>query len=381
MSRYNKIFKITTILFSFFIFFILGNLILDYLIFQKKTKSKYFSSRPDTIYKYDIIKDKKVFPNFGSFISNINLEKFLFENNNILLSDLSNSKILLCNENGKYVTFKSDKFGFRNSNNLYGKNIPIIVGDSYGHGICHNNHFQKIQNKAINLSYSGSGPIFQSIIIKEYLAKYKTDKIIWLFYNGNDLTDVLNEKKSSLLNKHFNNKEIFNYFNKKNDIDKKVHKFYLKNLNDNIDQYNINPFEEIKNGKKFSIERVFKLTALRLLLKNLHKNQNYELSQNYTNLFDIYDKILPEISKKNIEVNFIFLPSYLNITSQDSIKKINDIKILIKEKYPYVKVHNFDQFIINKYKNVEDIYISKNTHFTYLINNDLENIVLEIINN
>ena len=68
---------------------------------------------------------------------------FLFEKNqNIFpLSGISNSMTLMCNENGYYVSYFSDEYGFRNSNDVWKnqENEVVIIGDSFAHGACVNN--------------------------------------------------------------------------------------------------------------------------------------------------------------------------------------------------------------------------------------------------
>ena len=50
-----------------------------------------------------------------------------------------NSKTLSCNDKGKYHLDVSDKFGFKNSNTIYEKNInTVVLGDSHAQGNCQN---------------------------------------------------------------------------------------------------------------------------------------------------------------------------------------------------------------------------------------------------
>ena len=92
--------------------------------------------------------------------------------------------------------------GFQNF--LDGK-MPILIGDSFGLGVCIQNelYLKNIKKKVLNLSVSGSGPISQIALIKEFLKKFKTNKIIWLFYEGNDLLDLEIEKKNIIFKEYF----------------------------------------------------------------------------------------------------------------------------------------------------------------------------------
>ena len=53
-------------------------------------------------------------------------------------TSLSNSRIVFCAESGFWTHYKSDRYGFRNKNNVWDKkNIDaVFIGDSFTHGAC-----------------------------------------------------------------------------------------------------------------------------------------------------------------------------------------------------------------------------------------------------
>ena len=58
------------------------------------------------------------------------------------------------------------------------------------------------KKNVINLGFSSTGPLMQHIIIKEYLIKVKPKKIIWFYYEGNDLEDLAQAKYNKILNNY-----------------------------------------------------------------------------------------------------------------------------------------------------------------------------------
>ena len=118
-------------------------------------------------------------------------------------SNIPNSEILFCNETGSWVTYKSDQFGFNNNNFLSNEKKTILLGDSFTEGMCisrENNIASNLNRitdeKYLNLGISGTGPIEQLIIYREYSDLVDHDKVFWLFFEGNDIInfrDKLND--------------------------------------------------------------------------------------------------------------------------------------------------------------------------------------------
>ena len=62
-----------------------------------------------------------------------------------------------------------------------------------------------ISNKSsLNLGYSSNGPNIQYAVLREYLDN-RVNNVLWMYYEGNDLTDMMGTLKSSkILNKYLN---------------------------------------------------------------------------------------------------------------------------------------------------------------------------------
>jgi len=367
-----KYFRFILFFISLLLLVLLINLYLDFIIFQKKYDSKYYKNIEDLSSIEDKI-NKNYFPNIGSFVNEKNLSSYLLKNKILFFGNQSKKDIVLCNESGNYVYYKSDKYGFRNNYDNYGKRLPIIIGDSFGLGICHQNHFKRIGPYIINLSIAGSGPRTQFLLLKSYLKKYNTNKIILLFYSGNDLQDLYYENKNKLI-QHFDNTDIIDYFNGKDEIDKIINNFEPVKLKKNI--YNYSPFKKIKYGENINFYRIIKLTALRLTLRNIY------FQINKINLFKNYLSLLTDINdigmSKRIEIHLIILPSMKEFTKKKI--EINNMKTIIETNFKKIKVHNFENVMFEKFS-PGDAFVNPRTHYTEKLNAELEKFIIKNILN
>ena len=135
------------------------------------------------------------------------------------LSGIAKKLTILCRrvEDGKFVTYESDRYGFRNEDINWdnGEINLVLLGDSFVHGNCVDNdkiissqiskiHKAKFNKKIniINLGYSGNGPLIEYATLKEYLKYIKTKKILYFFYEGNDILNLSLELKDPFLKQY-----------------------------------------------------------------------------------------------------------------------------------------------------------------------------------
>ena len=114
-------------------YFILNQSNQSYENFDKRTRFEVFSDMqeknqeiyPPIFPRYFLADDKNFKHDFKDYFP---------------LGNLSNKEILWCNENGYFISYKTDKYGFRNSNNLWDSDFIdfILIGDSYVEGACVN---------------------------------------------------------------------------------------------------------------------------------------------------------------------------------------------------------------------------------------------------
>ena len=106
------------------------------------------------------------------------------------------------------MVYNPDIYGFRENNEELYKNTDIVlIGDSFSFSACVNkphdlkSQLEKISKKKIlNLSKPGTGPMQQTKIVKKLTYETNFDYFIWIFYEGNDFYDLVNEQKKNRVN-------------------------------------------------------------------------------------------------------------------------------------------------------------------------------------
>ncbi len=145
------------------------------------------------------------------------------DSNHILLplSGISNKKTIFCNENGYYSIYQSDRHGFNNPDTEWDKSQIeyLLIGYSFTHGACVNeentisgNIRKMIKEKeekggVLNLGYSNNGPLLELATLREYLPHINPKKVLWIYFEKNDLFD---------LNYELTYETLLNYLNDKN---------------------------------------------------------------------------------------------------------------------------------------------------------------------
>ena len=188
---------------------------------KKKESYSYFlkvNKNFDTRSKFEIYDDLKKFEDISPIYYPYNqlLKKRIIklkELNNkkvFILSSISNKKTITCNETGKYLIYESDRYGFNNPNNFWDNDVEgVVIGDSMTLGECvdvSKDIVSILRNSSkknyINLGMGGNGPLIELGILKEVTNIINPKKIIWIYHEGNDLLDLYNEEKNSILLKY-----------------------------------------------------------------------------------------------------------------------------------------------------------------------------------
>lgn len=304
------------------------------------------------------------------------------------LSGISNVDTIICNELGYYSIIQTDRFGFNNPDNEWDvKNIEyLILGDSNGFGNCVNRpndigsllrFFSK--KNVINLSYQGNGPLLEYAQLKEYFtADINAKKIILIFTESNDLSDLTKELKSEILNKYLENSDFT-----QNLI------FRQKEINI-IANEEIRIFEEFKkNEVNYSkIIKYIKLTKLRQLI--FETNVKFIQLFNSTNIINLstndenliyFKKILQNIKKISIDKNsdfyVVYMPTYGGgINRTETFYKVKEIIEQLNIKFLDLYEELFKNEVMltqlfSKYEhlNEEGYYKTANTIFKFTSKN------------
>ncbi|MBT8419262.1 MAG: hypothetical protein KJO08_00210 [Gammaproteobacteria bacterium] len=121
------------------------------------------------------------------------------------LGGVSDKTTVYCNESGKYAVFTSDRYGFNNPDAEW-DSLPIkwlLTGDSFTQGACVNpgedvaGQIRSITGEsAINLGNNGNGPLIELAALREYAESTRPKKVLWLYFEGNDLSGNLSRERA-----------------------------------------------------------------------------------------------------------------------------------------------------------------------------------------
>lgn len=229
-------------------------------------------------------------------------------------------------ESGEYKFYKTDRYGFNNFDDDWDKEIYIaLIGDSFTHGgyLDFKDNFtgviKKISKKPVlGLAQPNNGPLLELATLKEYAKKIKPKIVIWMYYEGNDLIELVDEKKSKTLVKYLNNDFQQSLMEKQ----KIIEKSYTKFVNETISQLDLNE----NKTETFRLSSFIKLQKLReiflkLLISKLRDQENYK-SISYLN--EVLAEAKRETDLLGAKLYFAYLPSSFRfLNDQHALKKNN----------------------------------------------------------
>lgn len=237
--------------------------------------------------------------------------------NDLILSGVSNSFNVFCNESGYWTYYFSDRFGFNNPDLVWEmndrKNI-FLIGDSNVHGGCvavEKSIAGQLRfisgSNIINLGMSSNGPLLNFATQKEFGNK-ENSIILWFYSEENDLGDLKEEFNYDILKRYLNDKDfklnLKENVKKTNKIATEIIDFNYKNID--------------KKKIKINFENIFKLQNLRSII-SLSTNYRIELikkkelndynTEVLNKFFTVLKKANYEAKLKNSQLIFIYKPS------------------------------------------------------------------------
>jgi hypothetical protein len=260
----------------------------------------------------------------GDYPSIRNFIQSKLDNNDLIpLRGPINKKTLGCNEDGKKRIYSSDKYGFRNPNSIYQKEIKIfLLGDSFTEGDCQDadkNISTVLRNKfGINTAtygIGGAGPLLSLAAFIEYVTDFKPDFVIYLYYEGNDMEDLKLSKETFLINYLGDfkqnlidrNDEVKEFLT---DYENLVYEAFEKESETEYDKLDVNVEQKIKESKKREkIEMVKDFFELQKLKTFFLTSSTY----GHENAIDkkLFTRILRKFKSETAEWNGKFIVVYL----------------------------------------------------------------------
>ena len=296
------------------------------------------------------------------------------------LTGISNIYTTLSNETGKYPIILTDDYGFNNNVKLKNNIDFALIGDSFteGYSVQQNENISSFMRKnninVYNFGVGGSGPLSQYAIFREYVQKIKPKKVIWLFYEGNDIyPDIFRESKSKFLMKYLSdNKFQQNLINRQKTINAALSIFLEKKTNEyfllNNHYLRIIKLNNIRELVMSSRQKIFKNTL------NIDKFDGVKELR-------ILEKILLNVNKDitswNGEFYFLYLPSYANLKdNKQNEHKAEIIKILSRLN---IKYFDLELEIFNNHENRLSLFpFQLNGHYNKKAYKEIANLISKL---
>ena len=315
------------------------------------------------------------------------------------LGSIPNGKIKSSNFQGIKHIINLDKYGFRNSNNIWkSKNIntvyfgdSIVFSSSINDGELFTDIINSEQETAANLGCGGNGLYNSLALAEEVLNSYKVDNLVFFINLQNDITkDIVKEANSGLYEKYLNNKEFKSIFQNQEDYEKNIKNFMTKvvkhekrynkktsNIKALINYKNFINFISSLNKKVLNLFTEENIINSKINLIDRHAETQI-FTQNWAYFTSFLSGIKRISNKYNTKITFVILPSAYKIKAPEvtiarspikyDIAKNNILTHIIKNIYSIKTIENEYKIIENYQFDIIDL-----THI--LIEENKNNIV------
>ena len=262
------------------------------------------------------------------------------------LGGVSNTTTVFCKEGKEFSIYKSDRYGFNNPDSEWknNKTFWFLIGDSFVQGSCvqPGQDFARqmrvlTQENVISLGMSGNGPLIELASLKEYSSEKKPKAVLWFYFERNDLEDLKNEKKHSILLRYINEDFSQNLISKQNELDIKLKK-YIKLEEEKLINDSLTEKKEYEDFLAFS-----KIIRLQIIRDKMSLDRGLDFG-----IDPLFSQIL--LSAKNLintwggKMYFIYLPDkerYANqkIKDDNYLKRSQIIELVNDLNIPLIDIH------------------------------------------
>jgi hypothetical protein len=245
------------------------------------------------------------------------------------LAGISRTMTVLAKESGFWKTYVSDEYGFNNPPGTYSGNAPaiVLIGDSFVHGASVKEgddmagRMRQLGQPAINLGFWANGSLLELATLSEYGLRSQPRAVFWIYFEGNDLPEMGDEKNSALLAAYLNDGHSQHLADRQEQVDQ-VLKQYCEEKERKLTGANgSRPHARrgrlIDRARNWPIVRIVRLVHLRDLAKAAyHRRQmmtvGWEKKRVTEDELSLFQKILVLAAQKTkqsgAEFYFVYLP-------------------------------------------------------------------------
>ncbi|MDC1045827.1 hypothetical protein OAQ59_04460 [Candidatus Pelagibacter sp.] len=231
------------------------------------------------------------------------------------LSGLSLRNTILCNENGFWTEYFSDRYGFNNPDEVWDLESLdfVLVGDSFTHGACVNINkqedfsglFRQAGYTVLNLGIKGTSTLSEYARIKEYISQKRKVKNLILFFYSGDLKHALKKEVADEILKEYFNKDFSQNLILKQDLIDQISLNEIKLSKEKTENFKV---KKIVNKKNYNFISFLKFQKLRSIILIDNFNLKRDLKTDYSNMERILQNISYSLPKTNLYL--VCLPNY-----------------------------------------------------------------------
>ena len=229
-----------------------------------------------------------------------------------------------CSEDEGFISFKTDRFGFRNANQLWENKMHdiLIIGDSFSESACVKKSIQEYFDpsiKIVSLGKGGNGPLTSLAVMTEYLEVY-SPKVIYLLIHPNDYAVPMNHKEGYDidLEREWDDVQLQRYLNNPEfniDYFKYLDLSLLKKFAIDYSQQKVNEKSFENKDLIVRIASMFSYNFLKTYLQpliSINKLSKFLSSEikyvDKNKIVKVYKSMIAKAKQKNTQIRFILLP-------------------------------------------------------------------------
>jgi len=233
------------------------------------------------------------------------------------LSGISDKMTVVCNQNGDYLTYRSDEHGFHNPRGSWpSSNLELAaVGNSFTMGYCvpsDKNYVALMKERypgVLNLGMPGEGPLHILAMLKEYLEPLQPKRVLWFYFEGNNLAELQHEKRSPLLMRYMQDGFSQGLMGRQGEIDHALSAYVKIQQAKKVSEPHNRPHSALARMRD-----IVKLTGLRMQLGMVYGRSTAEMetvSEANVSLFhDILGRAKQRVGAWGGQIYFIYLPGW-----------------------------------------------------------------------
>ncbi len=119
-----------------------------------------------------------------------------------VLGVLPEKDVFLCARNGQPLSYRADRFGFRNPDQLWDSDLDVLlIGDSFTEGICLAEgddlagQLRRRYPNTLNTGTRGAGPLLELATLGRFGPEFRPKVTVMVFFSGNDWENISKEVK------------------------------------------------------------------------------------------------------------------------------------------------------------------------------------------